>query len=858
VELLERDGALDVLADAYAAAAAGTGGRLVLVLGEPGIGKTALVQAFLERLDPSVRTLVGACDDLTIPRPLGPLRDVAADVSPALAAALTAHVAPHEVHTLLVDELGRSARPTVFVVEDVHWADGATIDALVVVGRRIRSLRALVLVTCRDGEVPEGVHGAVDVIRSGDLSFLELQPLSRSAVASLAGDAADDVYAATGGNPFFVTELLTSRANDALPPSVASAVLGRASRLGEDGRRLVELVSIVPSRMPTSMLDELLPGWPAAAEEAERRSLLQVEPTHVHFRHELARNAIASSIPAARRRGLHAEILELLLTGDGDAAEIVHHAEAAGAVEVVAEHALPAARRAAAVASNREAFSLYRRAVEFLDRLTEPEQAAVLEELAIVAYKLGDAPEALAAIERARALHVERGDALAVGRCTRVLARFRWLAGQGTLSREAALDAVAILEPLGESSELARAFSSLAQFAMLEEDAAATFAWAERAIALAERLGDESTRVHALVNVGAARILLDPDDTQPTAEAFAAAAAAGEHHEATRALGVAAYSELFWVQPERARAFVERGIAYAREYDEPMFISYTGLTRAWIALRAGAWAAAEDEIRHAPPTSGAVSDILALMVGTELAVRRGDGDAGVRLVELLDRAYTTAELQRIAPALELATVAAITANGPPPVDRFEALRGALEYRGENAGCASLRAAAWAAVAGVDLPVAREVPEPFASLLARDWRRAAAAFEAVGWTFDQAFFLSFLDDEEALVEAIGIAYTLGAAPLARHVARRMRALGLKVPRGPREATRANPLGLTPRQLQVLELVAAGRTNAEIAEALVVSTRTAEHHVAAVLTKLGATTRREAALRAAELSLETARR
>jgi DNA-binding NarL/FixJ family response regulator len=80
---------------------------------------------------------------------------------------------------------------------------------------------------------------------------------------------------------------------------------------------------------------------------------------------------------------------------------------------------------------------------------------------------------------------------------------------------------------------------------------------------------------------------------------------------------------------------------------------------------------------------------------------------------------------------------------------------------------------------------------------------------------------------------------------------MRTLGLKVPRGPREATRTNPLGLTPRQLEVLELIAAGRTNAEIADHLVVSTRTAEHHVAAVLTKLGATTRHEAARRAQEL-------
>jgi DNA-binding NarL/FixJ family response regulator len=139
------------------------------------------------------------------------------------------------------------------------------------------------------------------------------------------------------------------------------------------------------------------------------------------------------------------------------------------------------------------------------------------------------------------------------------------------------------------------------------------------------------------------------------------------------------------------------------------------------------------------------------------------------------------------------------------------------------------------------------------MYSRDWRRAASAFDDVGWTYDRALMLSLLDDEEALVEAIEIARRLGADPLTARVARRLRALGLSVPRGPRGSTRANPAGLTARQLEVLSLLAGGLTNAEIADRLVVSPRTAEHHVAAVLTKLGATTRHDAARRASELGL-----
>ena len=236
------------------------------------------------------------------------------------------------------------------VLEDVHWADDATLDSITVLGRRIGSLPALLVLTFRGGEVPPGhpLRAAMGAIRAEDSVFLELAPLSESAVASLAGECADDVYAATGGNPFYVTELLASRTAADLPPSVANAVLGRASRLDDAARRLVELVSVVPSRVRTSLLDAVMPDWAAAAEEPERRQLLEVGPRHVRFRHELARHAIRSSVPIAARRRLHAEILEALLAAGADPADIVHHAEAAGAEDVVAEYALVAARRRSA------------------------------------------------------------------------------------------------------------------------------------------------------------------------------------------------------------------------------------------------------------------------------------------------------------------------------------------------------------------------------------------------------------------------------------------------------------------------------------------------------------------------------
>ena len=402
-------------------------------------------------------------------------------------------------------------------------------------GRRIGSLPALLVLTVRRGEAPPGhpLHATVGAIRAADSAILELSPLSQSAVASLAGDDAHAVYAATGGNPFYVSELLAYRTAAELPPSVANAVLGRASRLDDDARRLVELVSVVPNRVLISVLDGVMPGWAAAAEEPEHRQLLEIDSRYVHFRHELARNAIRASIPIAARRRLHAEILAALLAADADPADIVHHAEAAGAEDVVADYALVAARRAAALGSNREAYSHYRRAADFVDRLPPREQATVLEEHASAAYVVGRLEVAFPAIERAIAIHRELGDEAAVGHCTRVLSRFHWFAGDGALARATALEAIAILEPLGESVELAGAYSGLSQLAMLAEHADQAFEWGERALDLASRLGDESTHAHALINIGTAKVQLDHRDTATLLAGHAAADAAGERYEAT-------------------------------------------------------------------------------------------------------------------------------------------------------------------------------------------------------------------------------------------------------------------------------------------------------------------------------------
>ena len=854
MELLERDAALTALGESHAAAAGG-GGRVVCISGEPGIGKTSLVRHFLENLDDGSRVLLGTCDDLSIPRPLGPLRDLAGSASGELEDALASGAPAHDIQDLLIAELERPPRPTVLVLEDVHWADDATLDTVTVLGRRIGSLPALLVMTFRGGEVPPGhpLRAALGAIGSEQSALLELLPLSRDAVASLAGGDGDALYAATGGNPFYVTELLASGDTTELPPSVANAVVARVSRLGDAGRRLVELVSVVPNRVSTALLDAVMPDWAGAAEEPERRELLETDGTHVRFRHELARHAVRSSIPASARRRLHADVLDALLAGTPDPADVVHHAECAGATDVVREYALIAARRAAAFESNREAYSHYRRASDFTGELDSLEQADLFEELATAAYLVGRLDDAFEAIEAAIALHRRLGDQAALGRCVRVLSRFHWFAGDGAPAREKALEAITILEPLGESIELARAYSGVAQLAMLADEGVQALSWGESALELATRLGDDSTRAHALVNIGCAKVQMDADDTGPLLEAHAAADAVGDREDATRALGNLGFVQLSWARPAPALSYAKRALAYADRHEAHTYVSYVTTALAWLRLREGDWEEAERITQGEVERGMTIVQLLAQTVLAELAVRRGDPDASERLAELTVHADRAGEPQRIVPVIELIAEAALTSGEPIPTERFEGLAELIRAPDGLRGRYALRLAAWAAVAGVDIELDRPFSGPYAAMLARDWSAAADAFSELDWVYDRALMLSLVDDEAALAEAMEIARRLGAEPLTRRLTVRMRELGMRVPKGPRRKTRENPAGLTARQLEVVELIVEGLTNAEIAERLVVSQRTAEHHVAAVLTKLGATTRREAARRASELRL-----
>ena len=261
-ELLERSLEVDALADVLASVTDTGRGRLVLVAGEAGIGKTALVRAFCSGLG-RVRVLSGACEALFTARPLGPLLDIAAETRGELAELVEGGAGPSDVLTALLDEL-RGHSPTVVVLEDLHWADEATLDLIRLLARRIATVPALFVVTYRGDELERGhsLRIALGELPQAELTRLALEPLSVTAVAALArpyGADPDELHGRTAGNPFYVTEALAA-GGAALPAGVREAVLARAARLPDGARTLLEAAAIVPPRAELWLLEALAGG----------------------------------------------------------------------------------------------------------------------------------------------------------------------------------------------------------------------------------------------------------------------------------------------------------------------------------------------------------------------------------------------------------------------------------------------------------------------------------------------------------------------------------------------------------------------------------------------------------------------
>ena len=853
VSLLERDEPLAALSRALELAR--RRGRLVAISGEAGIGKTSLLETFASREQPGTEFLWGGCDALKTPTPLGPLVDIAANLGET-AERLGASVPRHELFAAVVGDLARRTRPAVVIVEDVHWADDATLDLLKYVGRRIDRTRALLVITWRDDEVDpyHAIHRLLGDWRRDTTLRLQLRPLSVDAVRQLAAGSRDPqaLHTITGGNPFFVTELLDAR-DESLPVSVREAVMARRAGLDADARAVLDLVAIVPSRTEFALLDAALSPPADAVERCVTAGLLRSEPDALMFRHEVARMAVASAIPLQRTRQHHRLVLEALLAHFNRSAvlaRIVHHAEACGAVEAIVEYAPAAARQAATVGAHRQAVEHYRRALEYRDRLADDVYAQLLESCAYEQHLTGDIQAAREARREALGVWTRLGVTLAIGRNLRWLSRLVWFAGDRDGAEAYADQAIEVLRTVPATGELAMAYSNRSQLGMLGRDLASSLTWGALSIELARRLGADDVLIHALNNLGTARVNAgEPDGLAQLEESLELALAGNLHEHAARAFANLVSCQVGAHNYATARLWLERGMAYTAERDLDTLRVYLQAWRARLRAETGLWPeACEDaEAVLGAPRPTIVSRIPALSAMGLVHVRRGEADARAILDEALALARPTREPQRLIPILAArAELAWLTGRFEEiAADVREGLDALDEAGSALGGRDRLTYWLWKAGQPVDF-VSGE--GPFALLMRGEWQGAAGYWRSKGCPYEQAEAL-MEGDLAATTRALEIFQTLGAVPRVGLVRQRLRGLGARgLPRGRRASTRAHPAGLTTRECEVLGMLARGLANPQIAARLFVTRKTVEHHVSSILGKLKVSSRRAAVIRA----------
>lgn len=860
--LLERQAQLAQLDELLAEAGRGRG-RVAALSGEAGAGKSALVEAFTSRAGPDARIFRSACEDLSIPDPLGPLYDLAREAQWAMPQAVDARQGRRlPLFSDALDVFEARTGATLLVIEDLHWADDATLDFVRFLGRRIASTHILLLVTARTdrSESQMRMRRALGEIPAGSIARIDVPLLSEAAVLSLAAGAGRDgdaIYRATAGNAFFVTELLCAENETALPASVRDAVLARAERLSEGGRSMLDAVSVFPRRADAWALQGLC-GVAAAGQLAEcvSNGLLDDLGDGYAFRHEIARRAIETMLTTSHRRAFNQRALSALLeNGSVATARLVHHAVEASNLQAVREFAPIAAREASRVGAHRDAAGYYEVALRQADTLPEEERAGLYEHYAFECHLIARIDEAIKAQEQARVLQQVLGNTLKEGDSLRWLSRFAYLLGDREAADMFGAQAVALLETVPVSAELAMAYSNLSQLAMLAERLDETLSLGARAIELAERLNRPEVVCHALNNVGAAEQWLDLDSSRlHLARSLEIALEQNFQEHAARAFTNCACGEMNQLGYSQAQSFLDRGIDYCVENDLATWRDYMRGVRAQLLLRRGCWdeAAAEALDVIANDRATALVRYPSLVALSRLRVRRGDPSVEPLLAEMQQFLEKGAELQRLSPYAAVIAEQAWLGEA----DRDEALR--LIGLAESL---SPTRAVFAELAGwrrllapdVDPGDTTGMAAPYRMLLAGDWRGAAIVWAELDAPYERALALA-QGDEAAQREALEILEALGARPVANHVRELMRQNGvIRIARGPRRTTRANSAGLTQRQMEVLQLIERGLSNKRIADHLAISPKTVDHHVSAVLGKLDAVSRGEATAAARDSGL-----
>ena len=854
MDLLERNDLADRMAAKLTAARTGRG-SVVCLFGEAGAGKTAFTRLLASSFD--ARTLWGACEDLATPEALGPLRDWAREAGHSALDGIPQAGRRIELFSEVLAAL--SSECTLAVIEDLHWADDATLDLVSFLGRRLEDKPMVLLVTSRnDDRARSRLRRKLAQIPANVRASFDMANLSMAAVAQLeraAGKSSSGLYQLTGGNAFFVTEVL--RCGEAIPETVRDAVLASFDRLSDRARRALEAASIFPRRVEAETLRAVCPDAADGVLEAVDAGLLLATKSDYSFRHEIARRAVEGGISAERRRSLNQAALAVLRADTRSSnSRLAHHAEAAGDAATVAAVAPVAAAEAAGLGAHREAARHYRSALDFTSGLDVGERAQLFEKYAFELHLLGEVGEAIRAQEAALELRRRAGDRVAEGNCLRWISRLKYFSGDRVSADHFAREALSLLEAEEPGAELAMAYSNLGQLAMLAEQSTEALNWSEKAIGLADRLRRRDILSHSLNNAGGARRWIDKAAARgDLARSLRIALEDDLPEHAARSYTNAAFHEINWLEHAAAHRILDAGLAYCEARDLDAWRCYMNGCRAQLLSREGRWGEAANLAlaQIADDQSTPLLRFPAIAALARVRMRRGDPEVEPLLHSLEAYLETGNEPpQFVVHACVAAEYSWITGE-PTEHVRDRLLRATELARTTGDVWSEGELWFWARQIGIECTTPADAAPPYRLLFDGKWAEAAAAWSALECPYDRALAL-MSGDEAARREGLASLDSLGARAVADRYRRDLKERGFgSVPRGPQTATRSNPVGLTRRQMDVLGLVAEGLSNGEIAERLFISSKTVDHHVSAILGKLDSHSRGQAVALARSVGL-----
>ena len=858
--MLERDRELEVLLASWNAVER-SGGRVALVCGEAGIGKTSLITRLLDKIPNDHTVALGLCDPLDTPRPLGPVRDIAMKLlGPA-------HGEGDEVRCFegLIARLAHAEQPVLMVIEDLHWVDDRTLDWLKFLGRRIAQVPAMLVCSFRDDELEVGhpVRTALGLIPAARTTWLPLAPLSLDAVRQMA--QADDptpehLREVTGGNPFLLNELLSDSSQaGSVPRSVTEAMNARLNSLPAEVAGLLEKIACWPGPAPSSVIGRLTAdGEASALEFALRRRLLVEHDERIGFRHELARRAVLDRMAPDLRASAHASYLSMLTVDQhhGDELDlVVHHALEAGDQDALLVYAPQAAARAAAMGAHREAARYLAHALRLADCVPVARAAELHESWA---YEAGLAltidEEVIDARRKAAELWRVVGRPDRVGENLWWLSRMHWYRGEAEAAQRYVAEAIALLEQEAPSSAKAKALALRAQYLMLQDCMDEAVDWGRRALAMAESVGDNEFRVHALNTIGSARMFRGHWDGEALLrDSLALALEHGLHEQAARVYTNLSECLIELRALDRADALIEEGVIFDTTHDLDAWTFYLVGRKAQLRLEQDlcdeAATIARDVLGRENQTL--LMKMPAMIVLARALMRRSPHEAAQTLDVAREAAERIAEPQYLAAVaiadLELAALTSSAAAAHPSAAWLREVDPALlspRKRGE--------ALLWAQLAGAgsldNLATAADLPAPFLLFAQGCFEQASDAFLSEQSTYLAAWALIAAKDPRLLPHADALLEKSGAMAARRHI--RTQGLSARLPRlsrGPYRASRNHPLGLTAKEQEVLRLMVDGLSNAAIAESVSRSRRTVENHVSAILSKTQCSNRVELVLR-----------